>query len=974
MTKIETHIKEPTFWAKNWYLLYFVLGGFAIMTICISLYSAHTNIKKYEQALEYVEEKIKIQTQITKISEALLEANAPGNDIFEVRDLQFQKKKFEEAHKNFEFEMNKLKNLISKFKNAEQEFSNEFGLIIDIEKSYNEMRQETYNIFAAFQKAQEVKAAISMSKMDQQYAASVDLIEKLRAYQNNSISQVLIKHDKILQQKKDAENIYGILTAIIILGTSVFGRYLSRFINEAFIFARRNQEIINAVSKSAIVAFTDKNGKITDVNENFCKISGYTKEELIGEDHRLVNSGYHDSHFFKNLWKTISSGEVWTGDIKNKSKNGEIYYVRSVITPLRNTKGEIEQYMAVRFDVTAQKETENELTNAQKIAKLGSWTFDLITHKQTWSQEHYNIFEIESPQPQDVLYKLYRERIHPDDLKILDILVERAITLGEDFIFDHRVVLDSGKRIKYVQGIGKVHKDSTGKPILVSGTCQDLTDRKINEIESQTILSTMSEGLVIQDKDGKIEKFNPEALKILSLTEDQLLGRTSLDPNWKSIHEDGSPFKGEEHPAMVALRTKAPVRDCIMGLKLASGDERWIQINAVPFNNSQEIKVAVTFADITSIFKKQRQITALQDQNRLILRSTGMGIWKYNVKTQDLEWDKSLYDLYELNPSDFTADYQAWESTLSPTTKEIVVEELNKALSGEKDFDTTFEIKTQSGKNKYLGGRGTVIRDTCGNATLMYGVNWDRTKEIQLEQEIAKERSKLVQNSKLASLGEMAAGIAHEINNPLAVINGNLQLLDRFRNDETKFKSKIEAMFKSSERIEKIVKGLKKFSRSTELKEFKVEKVESIISEALVITEAKAKRNATDILIDIAPEIKIYCDQVEIEQVVINLISNGIDAVKNLDEKWVKIKGFECQDSIIVQVIDSGNGISSEIENKLFDPFFTTKKLGEGTGLGLSITKGILDHHKATITLNRSFENTCFEIKFQKIEEQKMTA
>ena len=110
----------------------------------------------------------------------------------------------------------------------------------------------------------------------------------------------------------------------------------------------------------------------------------------------------------------------------------------------------------------------------------------------------------------------------------------------------------------------------------------------------------------------------------------------------------------------------------------------------------------------------------------------------------------------------------------------------------------------------------------------------------------------------------------------------------------------------------------------------------------------------------------ILCDALEIEQVLLNLINNGIDAARTQDEKWVEIRVFEEGESVIAQVLDSGTGVSREIEAKIFQPFFTTKKTGEGTGLGLSISKGILDQHSATIALNRSLPNTCFEVRFSR--------
>ncbi|BBN83542.1 hypothetical protein PA25_35270 [Pseudoalteromonas sp. A25] len=490
-------------------------------------------------------------------------------------------------------------------------------------------------------------------------------------------------------------------------------------ITEELILNNRLSQIEKALNHSTIMAETDCKGRIINVNDKFCKISGYTKEELLGKTHAIVNSGHHDRAFFTQMWKTIKSNKVWSGLIKNKKKSGEYYFVQTIITPITDHQGCIKSYLAIRQDITQSIEFESEISRILKIlnatssiAKIGGWELDVRTGELTWTDETFKILEFSKKAGQKPILPEGLELFTSEYKPVIERAVARAIEFGE-----------------------------------------------------------------------------PYDLEVKALT--------------------------------------------------AKGNERWVH--------------------------------------------------------------------------------------------------------------TTGHANVHEGKVVSLSG---TIQDI------------DEKKKIEYKYKLEKQNS--IQQSKLASLGELAASMAHEINNPLGIISGNTELLLLTEELSQKGRNKLDVIFESCERITHMVKNLKRFSRKENDTTKKHCDLAQIINNSVAMAMPRLKREQVVLRFYKLEECIIECLEFEIEQVFLNLINNAIDAISRLEQRFIEISMYVQDEFILCRVLDAGCGINKSERDKIFEPFYTSKPVDVGTGLGLSIVKNILSEHNAKIEYDASCTNTCFVLKFPK--------
>ncbi len=237
----------------------------------------------------------------------------------------------------------------------------------------------------------------------------------------------------------------------------------------------------------------------------------------------------------------------------------------------------------------------------------------------------------------------------------------------------------------------------------------------------------------------------------------------------------------------------------------------------------------------------------------------------------------------------------------------------------------------------------------------------EQLRNVQAELEV--QRLSALHSARLASLGELAAGIAHEINNPLAIIMGSAQRqtreLAKGNYDQARLCS--TQIIQTGERIAKVISSLRKLARDGQKSPRELFDLEKLVQEVVILCEEKIRSDQIKLTIKLKPGIRILANEVEVSQIIFNLLSNAVDAVHNLPDRWIEIDAWPVDEGMVIAVTDSGSGIPPELVGRIMEPFFTTKDIGKGTGLGLSISLSIAKRHSGDLRLNTESPHTSFE-------------
>ena len=488
------------------------------------------------------------------------------------------------------------------------------------------------------------------------------------------------------------------------------------------------------------------------------------------------------------------------------------------------------------------------------------------------------------------------------------------------------------------------------------------------EKEYRRLFETMLQGVVYQNSEGFIVSANPAAERILGLTLEEMQNRTSEDPRWISVHEDGSVFLGEDHPSMVALRTGKPVRDVIMGIyNPILNSTRWIVIDAVPLFQPGEVvpyKVYATFNDITErkIAEESLRISEERFQS-LVGDAANLPVQGYDQHRRVIFWNKASERVYGYTQEE-ALGHTLEDLIIPPPMREAVIQGVDDWIKYNRPIPSgELSLLHKDGSLVPVYSSHVMIKN-AHNEHEMYCLDLDLTDLKKTEREKERLEAQLLSAQKLEAIGRLAGGVAHDFNNMLSVILGYSELIKYKLEEKDPIFADIVEIEKAAVRSRDITRQLLAFSRKQVI-------APKPIDLNLLIRNTEntlARLMGEDIDLQFHPEEKLWrikYDPTQIELLLVNLAANARDAMPHGGRLIIETYNMTVGDDlcktnlemipgpyVLLKVRDTGIGMDKETLLRIFEPFYTTKEIGKGTGLGLATVYGIVKQNRGMITVN----------------------
>lgn len=708
----------------------------------------------------------------------------------------------------------------------------------------------------------------------------------------------------------------------------------------------------------AAVAMLDSNLCYLQASQRWLKDYNLAKRDIIGKSHYEIFPDIPDR--WKEIHQRVLQGSIESCDEDPFPRaDGHIEWLQWEARPWRNSANQIGGVIFFTQVITARKQAEeairrNEarLREAQRLARVGSWSWDVATDTFSWSEELYRMAGRDSSKPPPSFAE-HPQLYSAESWQRLELAVENTLISGQPYEIELQLLRPDGTP-RWVIGRGEAGRDQAGKVTQLFGTLQDVTDLKqarlaVEQISSRLQIATHAAGVGIWDWDI-VENtliWDATMLRLYGIEQDQFSGSFYAWQN--ALHPaDREAALEKVERSLVTGRDL----DCTFRIVRPNQEVRHIRTFGAMHRdaNGRPLRMVGTNWDITELVAAEEALQSNRDRFELAARGAVDGIWDWNILTGEDYFSSRFCELLGYTKSELPPRVETWESLLHPKDRDNALASIRAHLDWRVPYDVEFRLRTKAGIYRWFRASGQAKWDAAGRPVRMAGSLTDITERKAAEAELIAARDAATQASR--SKSEFLANMSHEIRTPMNGIMGMTQLaLDTELTPQQR--DYLDTVNSSADSLLRIINDILDFSK-IEAGKLELDRqpfaLRESLGDAMKALAFRAHEKELELLWHVPSDVpdELIGDVGRLRQILVNLVGNAIKFTE-AGEVGVTVELLskdEAQARLRFSVSDTGIGIPSDKQALIFEAFAqadaSTTRVYGGTGLGLSISRQIV--------------------------------